>query len=336
MKVSSRIKLKFKECGIYGGSYCSERQLIFIPERIGSKIYIYSLKEDNFLGSVLLPENTSPEVTILTQIGNLIIASRNSHIIYSLNKNLKLDVLAEYPGLFATSFSMSSDGKILVGNCKGPPLLIDGKQLIPLDSISDHSYDSIWISSDAFIMSFPHHNCIRHYTITSQKSVCLIKEIKIIQPYKFSKRYDNSIYLTTRGWNDRPGKLYRLRITNDIGQIPDLDIDYEFSVTPQKLLLQRVLPERLLKIFGVIKYKGYLNDVQWLNKQILAITLRNGRGIYIHNTENQSGHYLYIKNSIPCRFIEGSNYDDRIFFIDDGNKEVVELESDRNHDSWHN
>ena len=154
----------------------------------------------------------------------------------------------------------------------------------------------------------------------------MIKKIKVVQAYKFSKIVDNRIYLTTRGWHDRPGKLYELRIKQNTNQNFHVDIDYEFSVTPKKLFLQRILPEAILSLFGKVKYKGYLNDVIWIDNQTLAITLRNGSGIYVYSTKNRSGNYYFIKNSIPSRFLDGSNYADRIFFVDDGNKKIIELE----------
>ena len=159
MKIIPDINLEVGKCGFYGGSYCANRQLLFIPERIKSKIFIYSLKDDRLIKSISLPGNPSPEVTAITSYGDVLIASRQSQYIFKINKNLELNILGEYADLFATSFSTSCSGKVLVGNCQGPPLLIYDNKLIPLTNIGNNSYDSVWLTRDKFIMSFPHHDC---------------------------------------------------------------------------------------------------------------------------------------------------------------------------------
>ena len=307
----------------------SEDGEICLPDISKSCVYYFSLENKNLLKTIKL-DNLKPDIAIYLDSHSVLIGCQDTSPPVIISKNNLIDIIqVPKKSFFSTSFKKAPNGNIFIGNLKGNPIIFESNMTREVDINVSSSYDCLWINDEYILIS-----CIKDATIKlvqlKAEGIKIIQSLEIPYPYRFSPIYNNKVLLTSRGWTNRPGKVYVLEIKFfAIGGIlvPSVEILNEIIIPQRLFTFQRKLPSLLLNLNGFEKYNGYINDVAWLDDENFIVTTRTGNAILSINLEGKIKDILRMKMFRPTRFISSRLPYERIVFLDSFQSRVFDLQS---------
>ena len=232
----------FKDDGtkeIYSGSFCEASNEFCIPSPSSQVVSLFG--SPHTTTKTLFYENhtLNPDIAIHSPCGRIFLGCRDSANLAYINcdRTEISTVNLVTSKFYATSFKLSNKGRLFVGNLYGNPVVYDGKNCIELPLFTNRSYDCLWIDDDYMVIScMSEGRVILCRLLNTQLQI--LEEFSVPQPYRFSPIQGNTFLLTTRGWLDRPGRVYIFYITNQSSQ-PSLQLNSYINV-PDILFLRKV------------------------------------------------------------------------------------------------
>ncbi len=300
---------------------------ICLPVTSKSCVHFFSLENYNLIKTVIL-DNLKPDIAIYLDSENVLIGCQDSSPPIIISKKNDIDII-QLPiyDFFPTSFQKSPNGTIFLGNLKGNPFLYQDNIVKEIDLDTSSTYDCLWINNEYLLVS-----CFRDSTIKlvqlKGESSRIIQILEVFYPYRFSPVFNNKVLLTSRGWTNRPGRVYLLSIdfsANGDELVPSVQILNEIIIPQSLFRLQRRLPSCLLNLNGFEKYNGYINDVCWWNDENFVVTTRTGNALLMINLEGKIKDIFRMSMFRPTRFISTRLPYERIIFLDAFQARVFEL-----------
>ena len=157
---------------------------------------------------------------------------------------------------YATSFKYSKTGNLFVGNLYGDPIIYKGGEIIDIPLKTNRSYDCLWIGENNMLISCMSEGRVVFCKINAD-GIKMVKEFFMEQPYRFSPIQNNRFLLTTRGWVDRPGRIYMFKLQNNYNQIMP-QMEKYIDISDSLFLRKKYLPTYILDLYSLPRYTAIL------------------------------------------------------------------------------
>ena len=330
LSLENHVSLKRNEETCYSGYVNHENGDICFPSTSTGEVLI---KNRNGCKVIKLGDNVKPDIAIYVSKIGWVIGCRDTQEVTVIDSEYKTKPLfiAE-KAFYATAFKISSAEQLYIGNLYGNPYIFEHGKAIELTIDTKRSYDALWINEEILLISCTSENRIVKLR-KKGSSWETIKSYAIDQPYRFSPLVNDVALVTTRGWTDREGEIYAFRASELEAEL-DLkehktfkQICLSYITVPDKYFwLKKNAPLFILRILGMQRYTGYINDCAWVSKDEFLVTTKQGGAIVHMNIAGETLSILYLgRNSIPTRFISNRYPSKEHIFVNAGKSEIQKV-----------
>ena len=99
----------------------------------------------------------------------------------------------------------------------------------------------------------------------------------------------------------------------------------EIIISKKYFIFQKILPSKILNIFGYEHYIGYINDIAWINEKEFIINTREGNAILHLDTYGNFKDIIRSRKFRPTRYISSRLPGDRLILIDAYQARIMEI-----------